>query len=73
MPIVLRVVPGVDCCGCTIAAVEDRTVELRCNDFGAVVGTAAENGLLIDHASARHLRPRQPISLLRSLDVNLGL
>jgi hypothetical protein len=28
----------VHCCGCIIAAVEDSTVELRCNDCGAVVG-----------------------------------
>jgi hypothetical protein len=29
---------GVDCFGCIIAAVEGRNVELRCNEFGAVVG-----------------------------------
>jgi hypothetical protein len=29
---------GVDCCGCIIAAVEGCTVELRCNECGAVGG-----------------------------------
>jgi hypothetical protein len=31
-------VPGVDCWGCIIAAVEDRTVEFQCNERGAMVG-----------------------------------
>ncbi len=39
MPIVAHEdVPGVDCCGCIIAAVDGANVELRCNECGAVVG-----------------------------------
>jgi hypothetical protein len=39
MPVVQHgAVAGIDCCGCIIAAVEGRTVELRCNECGAVVG-----------------------------------
>jgi len=30
--------PRRDCCGCVIAAAEGSTVELRCNECGAVVG-----------------------------------
>ena len=39
MPIVPHgTAPGVDCCGCIVAVVEDQNVELRCNECGAVVG-----------------------------------
>jgi hypothetical protein len=39
MPIVAHEdIPGVDCCGCIVAAVEGQNVELRCNECGAVVG-----------------------------------
>lgn len=30
--------PGVECCGCIVAVVEDQNVELQCNECGAVVG-----------------------------------
>ena len=39
MPIVPHgTAPGVECCGCIVAVVEDQNVELRCNECGAVVG-----------------------------------
>ena len=39
MPIVAHeTIAGVDCCGCIIAAVDGKNVELRCNECGAVVG-----------------------------------
>ncbi|MEO8596247.1 MAG: hypothetical protein ABI759_23210 [Candidatus Solibacter sp.] len=39
MPIVLHeTVIGVDCCGCIVAAVYGTSVELQCNECGAVVG-----------------------------------
>ena len=39
MPIVPHgTAPGVECCGCIVAVVEDQSVELRCNECGAVVG-----------------------------------
>jgi hypothetical protein len=31
-------VTGIHCCGCIVAVVEDSTVELRCNECGAVMG-----------------------------------
>jgi hypothetical protein len=45
MPIVSHEdIPGVDCCGCIIAAVEGSNVELRCNECGAVVGVVQMDG-----------------------------
>jgi hypothetical protein len=39
MPVVHHgAVTGIHCCGCIIAAVEGQTVELRCNECGAVMG-----------------------------------
>jgi hypothetical protein len=38
MPVVAHEAAGIDCCGCIIAAVEGSTVELRCNECGAVMG-----------------------------------
>jgi predicted RNA-binding Zn-ribbon protein involved in translation (DUF1610 family) len=39
MPIVPHgTAPGVECCGCIVAVVEDQNVELQCNECGAVVG-----------------------------------
>ena len=38
MSIVAHESASVDCCGCVIAAAEGSTVELRCNECGAVVG-----------------------------------
>jgi DNA-directed RNA polymerase subunit RPC12/RpoP len=39
MPIVPHSsIGGIDCCGCIIAAVEGTSVELQCNECGAVVG-----------------------------------
>ena len=38
MPIVAHESAGVNCCGCVVAAVEGSTVELKCNECGAVVG-----------------------------------
>ena len=39
MAIVLHeTVTGVDCCGCIMAVVEGTSVELQCNECGAVVG-----------------------------------
>ena len=38
IPIVPHELAGVDCCGCIIAVVEEKNVELRCNECGAVMG-----------------------------------
>jgi hypothetical protein len=38
MPIVAHEDAGVDCCGCIVAKVDGRNVELQCNECGAVVG-----------------------------------
>ena len=38
MPIVAHETASADCCGCIVAAVEGTSVELRCNECGAVVG-----------------------------------
>jgi hypothetical protein len=38
MPIVAHEEAAVDCCGCIVADVDGSNVELRCNEFGAVVG-----------------------------------
>src|SRR4051794_9187978 len=38
MPIIPRETAGVECCGCIIASVDGTSVELRCNECGAVVG-----------------------------------
>jgi DNA-directed RNA polymerase subunit RPC12/RpoP len=39
MPIVPHSsIGGIDCCGCIIAALEGTSVELQCNECGAVVG-----------------------------------
>jgi DNA-directed RNA polymerase subunit RPC12/RpoP len=32
------IAPGVECCGCIVAVVEDKNVELQCNECGAVLG-----------------------------------
>ena len=43
MPIVAHEeIPGVDCCGCIVAAVDGSNVELRCNQ----AGEALARGLL---------------------------
>jgi hypothetical protein len=57
MPIVPHeTAPGVDCCGCIIAAVDGTNVELRCNECGAVLGVVQvdilKSLLGIDAASA---------------------
>jgi hypothetical protein len=39
MPVVPHeAITGVDCCGCIVAVVEGTSVELQCNECGAVVG-----------------------------------
>jgi hypothetical protein len=39
MPVVPHgISQGVECCGCIVAVVEDKNVELQCNECGAVVG-----------------------------------
>jgi hypothetical protein len=39
MPIISHEsVPGIDCCGRIIAAVEGSNIELRCNECGSAVG-----------------------------------
>lgn len=43
MPLVPHGISGVDCCGCIIAEVEGRSVELRCNQCGATVGVVQVN------------------------------
>lgn len=49
-------IPGTECCGCIVAAVDGTNVELRCNECGAVLGGVQVDilkGLLgIDSVSA---------------------
>jgi DNA-directed RNA polymerase subunit RPC12/RpoP len=60
MPIVSHGISGVDCSGRIVAAVEDRDVELRCNQCGAIVGVlqvdimAGLLGLDCDEATCPH-------------------
>jgi hypothetical protein len=75
MPIVPhRAIPGVDCWGCIVAAVEGNSVELRCNECGAVLGVVQADilrallGLESAEATCPHLRQTEHLSRLQQDD-----
>lgn len=52
LPIVPHgVLPGVECCGCIVAVVNDNNVELRCNECDAIVGTIQADILWLARSS----------------------
>lgn len=54
---------GVDCVGCIVAAVEGNSVELRCNECGAVVGVVQVDILKALLGLENVRRPRAHIAL----------
>jgi len=75
MPIVPhQAILGVECCGCIVAAVEGNSVELRCNECGAVLGVVQADilrallGLESAEATCPHLRQTEHLSRLQQDD-----